>query len=143
MRSGIARLWHILEDDHRVMVAQLARYGFAGVGVTLFQIAVYNALAGPHGYAPLIANSFAFVAAMLLGYTIHSRFSFQGHGRRDNVARSAGRFVIASLIGFAINSFWVWSLTGLLHLPHWAPSLPMFFVTPFALFWLNRRWVFG
>lgn len=142
MRANIIRAWSGLDGDHRAFLAQLMRYGIAGVGVTLFQIACFNLLLGAGHRAPLVANTLATAVAMLLGYTIHSRFSFQGHGSRGNTARQATRFVAANLIGLAINSLWVWSFAHVLHVsPHLA-SLPMFFVTPFALFWLNRRWVF-
>lgn len=136
------KAWSGLGGDHRAFLAQLMRYGVVGVGVTTFQIALFNLLLGAGHQLPLIANMLATAAAMLLGYTIHSRFTFEGHGTRDNTARQATRFVAANLIGLAINSLWVWSFA---HALHWSPhlaSLPMFFVTPFALFWLNRRWVF-
>jgi putative flippase GtrA len=92
--------------------------------------------------APLVANTLATAVAMVLGFTIHSRYTFHGHGERDSLSRAAGRFVAANMIGFAVNSLWVWGFTTLLHWPRWTPSLPMFFVTPFLLFWLNRLWVF-
>ena len=146
LRERLVRLRHRLNEglgvDRLALLAQLARYGIVGVGVTLFQIAVYDLLSGPVRVAPLIANGIAYLAAMAIGYATHSRYSFEGHGRRGSAARTGGRFVVASLIGFAINSLWVWLFTGLLRWPHWTPSLPMFFVTPFALFWLNRKWVF-
>ncbi|HET8612336.1 MAG TPA: GtrA family protein [Sphingomonas sp.] len=142
VRASFLGLWGGLKAEHRALIAQIARYGVVGVGVTLFQIAIYNALSGPAHVAPLIANTIATAAAMLIGYTIHSRFTFQGHGRRDSVARTGGRFVAANLIGYALNSFWVWLFTAALHWPDWTPSLPMFFVTPGMLFWLNRMWVF-
>ena len=142
MRDELVRRWHGLGHAHRALAVQIVRYGVVGVGVTLFQIAIYNLLSGPAHLAPLIANTLATAAAMLVGYSIHSRFTFEGHGTRGNVARTGGRFVAANLLGFAANSLWVWSFTGLLHWPRWTPSLPMFFVTPVLLFWLNRKWVF-
>jgi putative flippase GtrA len=142
VRDELVRRWHGLGHEHRAFAVQVARYGVVGVGVTLFQIAIYNALSGPVHLAPLIANTLATGAAMMVGYTIHSRFTFDGHGTRGNVARTGGRFVAANMVGFAANSLWVWLLTAALHWPHWSPSLPMFFVTPVLLFWLNRKWVF-
>lgn len=142
MRATIDTLRETLGGRHRDFALQIVRYGIAGVGITLFQIGVYNLLAGPARLAPLVANAVAYAAALGVGYVVHSRFSFGGHGSRGNVARTGGRFVIASLIGFATNSFWVYLFTSRLHWKDWTPSLPMFFLTPFLLFWLNRRWVF-
>ncbi len=139
MRDGLVSYWKGLGDGHRVLVTQIVRYGVVGVGVTLFQLAIYNALVH---MAPLIANMVATAAAIVVGYTIHSRFTFEGHGSGAGVARTGGRFFAAAMVGFAANSLWVWLFTGLLHWPHWSPSLPIFFVTPVLLFWLNRKWVF-
>jgi len=138
----MVRLWQRLEDEHRMLAVQLVRYGVVGVGVTLFQIMLYNLLVGGGHRLPLIANTLATACAMLVGYTIHSRFTFDGHGERPSELRAILRFIAANGVGFAVNSFWIWSCVTLLHLsPHW-PSVPMFCVTPAILFWLNRRWVF-
>ncbi len=142
MRDGLVRLWDGLADEHRALAAQLMRYGVVGVGVTLFQIGLYNLGLGAGHMAPLIANTVATAVTMLVGYTVHSRFTFDGHGSGASAARTGGRFVVANMIGFAVNSLWVWLFSAVLH---WSPhlaSLPVFFVTPALLFWLNRKWVF-
>jgi putative flippase GtrA len=142
VRDGLVRLWDGLADEHRALAAQLMRYGVVGVGVTLFQIGLYNLGLGAGHMAPLIANTVATAVTMLVGYTVHSRFTFDGHGSGASAARTGGRFVVANMIGFAVNSLWVWLFSAVLH---WSPhlaSLPVFFVTPALLFWLNRKWVF-
>ncbi|WBO22694.1 GtrA family protein [Sphingomonas abietis] len=143
MRDGLVRLWTGLDHGHRALVVQLLRYGVVGVGVTLFQIVIYNVLIGAGHRPPLIANTLATMAAMVVGYTIHSRFTFDGHGERESEIKAIFRFVVTNgVVGFGVNSFWVWLFTQALHLsPHW-PSVPMFCVTPAILFWLNRKWVF-
>jgi putative flippase GtrA len=74
---------------------------------------------------------------------MHSRWSFRGHGRRDDPRRTTGRFALVSLISYGLNSFWVWLFTQPLGLgPEW-PMLPMLFVTPAVTFVLNRQWVFA
>lgn len=142
VRVIIIRAWQGLDARQRALLAQLVRYGVVGVGVTSFQIGVYNLLLGAGHRPPLVANALASALAMLVGFTIHSRYTFVGHGGRAGVARTAARFVAANLIGVAINSLWVWSFV---HALGWSPhlaSLPMFFATPAVLFWLNRLWVF-
>lgn len=140
---AVIRIWEGLDEGHRALVAQVARYGVAGVSITLFQITVYNLLAGPAHWPPLVANAAGFLMTLLIGYTVHSRFTFQGHGTRGDAVRTGSRFLAANLLGFAINSWWVWSFVHLLGWKDWTPSLPMFFLTPFVLFYVNRRWVFG
>ena len=91
----------------------------------------------------MIANTLATAAAMVIGYSIHSRFTFDGYGERPSELRAIFRFLVTNgIVGFAANSLWIWLFTTVLHLsPHW-PSLPMFCVTPAILFTLNRKWVF-
>jgi putative flippase GtrA len=126
----------------RALLGQLVRYGLTGGFVTIISIAVYWILATPLHIAPLIANTIGYLVAVALGYVLHSRWSFRDHGTRDNPGRTTMRFVIASLISYGLNSLWVWTLTGLLDGPTWWPTIPMLLVTPFAMFWLNRQWVF-
>jgi putative flippase GtrA len=142
VRDALVKIWDGLAHEHRALAAQLIRYGIVGVGVTSFQIAIYNISLGAGHMAPLIANTVATAAAMVIGYTIHSRFTFDGHGSGASVARTGSRFIVANLIGYAVNSLWVWLFSAVLR---WSPhlaSLPVFFVTPALLFWLNRKWVF-
>jgi putative flippase GtrA len=72
---------------------------------------------------------------------MHSRWSFRDQGTRTR--STAVRFVIVSVISYALNSLWVALITGPLGLgPAW-PIAPMLFVTPAVTFTLNRYWVFG
>jgi putative flippase GtrA len=143
MRASVNRMWTGLNQEQRAFLRQIVRYGVVGVGVTSFQIAVYNLLIGAGHRPPLLATVLATALAMAVGYTIHSRYTFDGHGERGNTAREAVRFVVANLVGLALNSLWVWLFTRVFGLSAHLVSLPMFFATPIALFWLNRVWVFG
>jgi len=124
------------------VLGQLIRFGLVGGFVTALGAGVYLA-AALTGVAPLVANVLAYVTAMATGYVLHSRVSFRGHGSRDNPAQRTLRFVAVSLISFALNSLFVWTMTDPLDLPVWTPVVPMLFVTPLVTFTLNRRWVFA
>ncbi len=132
-----------LEDQHLQTLAQLFRYLFSGAFVTLIHLAVYWTAAQPFRVAPLIANIIAQFVSTALGYNIHSRWTFRGHGRRDNLARTGGRFLAVTVFGFLLNSFWVWLFTGLLQGAVWWPMPAMAILTPLLVFWLNRLWVFS
>jgi putative flippase GtrA len=95
------------------------------------------------GMDPNLAWAFGYVAAVIVGYVVHSRWSFRGHGRRDNLARTGGRFVLVSFVSFGLNQFWVWLLVQQLDLPLWAPYPLVLTITPAVVFLLNRKWVFG
>lgn len=126
----------------RALLGQLIRYGLTGGLATIVNIAVYHVGAVHYRIHPNLAWTLGFLAAVLVGYVVHSRWSFRGHGRRDSLARTGGRFFLVSLVSFALNSFWVWLLVQWLHWPIWSPYPLVLGVTPFAIFWLNRHWVF-
>jgi putative flippase GtrA len=121
---------------------QLIRFGLVGGFVTALGSGAYL-VAAIAGVAPLLANVLAYAVAMASGYVLHSKVSFRGHGSRDNPAQRSLRFVTVSLISFALNSLFVWTMTDPLALPVWTPVVPMLFVTPLVTFTLNRRWVFA
>ena len=125
-----------------VVLGQLIRFGVVGGLVTVLGAGAYWLLATFAGVAPLLANLVGYAVAMVSGYILHSRVSFRGHGRRDNLARTGSRFFLVSLVSLGLNSLFVWALTGPLDGPTWWPVVPMLLVTPLATFELNRRWTF-
>lgn len=130
--------------EAQVVFGQLVRYGLTGGFVTALGAALYWVTATFMGVHPLIANVLAYALCVAIGYVLHSRWSFRGHGTRDSLSRTTSRFFLVSLVSFGLNSIFVWVLTGpLLHGPTWWPVVPMLFVTPLVTFALNRRWVFA
>lgn len=138
--TRLATLQRLMRSD---LGGQLIRYGVSGVGLTLFYSAVYLAALDLAGMAPLVANTIAFLLTVALGYIVHSRWSFRDHGDRDAPARNTSRFLAVNVMGFALNSFWVWLIAEQLALSPRLPLLPIVLVTPWISFWLNRRWTFG
>lgn len=137
-RSYRARLQHFLSGTG----GQFVRYAITGFGITAVSAALYWVLATPFGIHAQIANLIGYLVAVALGYVLHSRWSFRGHGRRDSTARTTLRFLVASFVSLAMNSAWIWLLVHRLGGPTWWPIVPILFVTPVAMFWLNRLWVF-
>jgi putative flippase GtrA len=127
------------------LFGQVIRFGLVGGFVTGLYVLVYSPLASLEIASPQIANLAGYFVAMVTGYILHSRWSFRGHGSRDNAARTTGRFFIVSLISLALNALFVFVLTDSLMLdgPWWWPLIPILFVTPLVTFTLNRQWVFG
>ena len=134
------------------LLAQLMRFGIAGGMTTAIYAVVYWPIATfmpglldvTRGAWPMVGNVLGYVAAMLSGYMLHSRWSFRGHGERGNLAKTGGRFFAVSLVSFVLNSGFVWVLTGpWVHGPTWWPLIPIIFVTPLITFALNRLWVFS
>ena len=128
--------------DRMELLGQLFRYALTGGLASVVNIGVYWGLARFAGMDPNLAWTAGFAAAVLVGYVVHSRWSFRGHGRRDNLARTGSRFILVSLVSFGLNQLWVWLLVRHYGLPLWAPYPLVLGVTPVVVFGLNRRWVF-
>jgi putative flippase GtrA len=125
------------------LAAQILRFVLVGGFVTALGVVVYWVPATFMGVPPILANFLAYVVAAGLGYVLHSRVSFRGHGSRDNPGQRTFRFLMVSLVSLGLNTFWVWSLVTHLHGPTWWAIPPMVFVTPAVTFALNRVWVFA
>jgi putative flippase GtrA len=131
------------ENELEILIGQLWRFAMTGGFVTALGVGAYWVLATFFPVAPLVANFIGYVVAFTTGYVLHSRWSFRGHGRRDNPVRTTGRFFVVSLVSLGLNSLFVWFFTGLLQGPTWWPVVPMLAVTPLVTFTLNRKWVFA
>ncbi|HEY6048906.1 MAG TPA: GtrA family protein [Sphingomicrobium sp.] len=121
--------------------AQLARFGVVGLFLAGVYSAIYWYLA-TYVMPPVAAVVIAFAVSVSLGFVMHSRWSFRGHGARED-RRLKIKFLLVQSSGFLLNEAFTWVLTGpLVRGPTWWPLIPAIFVTPFATFLLNRQWVF-
>jgi putative flippase GtrA len=130
-----------LSQERRTVLGQLFRFVISGATVTALGVAVYAFVALVLRWHPQLGNVLAYLVAVATGYVMHSQWSFRGHGAERNHATRV-RFVIVSIISFAMNSLWVWLLYTHLAWGRAAPIVPMLFVTPVVTFTLNRQWVF-
>lgn len=131
-----------MEPEMRMLLGQIGRYAVTGLVVTALQALVYWLLATPIRLHPQLANATAYLFAVALGFVLHSSFTFRGHGSRDNPVQRGGRFVLVSLVSLGLNAAWVQIFVLWANLPTWTPIPLMLFLTPFAVFALNRKWVF-
>lgn len=128
---------------HSALLAQMARFGATGGLLTLLVAGGYWVVAAVFGVEPMLSLTLNFIVFTGLGYILHSRFSFRGHGSRDRAAARTARFFAVNIIGFLLNQLFVWLLVKQMNGPTWWPVLPIVFVTPLVTFALNRRWVFA
>lgn len=142
MNQGGGQVQLAVEADRRRMMAQMLRYLLMGGLVTALGAAVYWTMVTLAGTSPQVANAIAFVVALATGYAVHSRWTFRGHGTRENPAGRTLRFLLTNLIAYGLNVIWVWLLTDALDGPDWSPVLPMLLVTPGVSFILHRLWTF-
>ena len=132
-----------LTPDHpqRETLFQIARFGLVGIGLTLLYAAVYWPLA-TYVLWPVFAVLIAFAVAVSVGFFLHSRWSFKGHGKVED-RRTKIQFLLVQTSGMALNALFTWVATDVMHGPTWWPLVPAVLVTPFVTFFLNRWWVFG
>jgi len=127
-------------EKHRELVGQLFRYIVNGVIVTSIYTAVMTGMDSLfHGHLQ-IWNMLAFLVSVVVGYNLHGRFTFKGRG--DRGWRAFLRFFLAALPSYFVNAFWTWLFATALHLPHWTIQVPIWCITPFMIFAINRWWVF-
>ena len=119
---------------------QLIRYIIAGLFVTWLATSVFSALVWHH-VDPYLANTGSTGVGLIVGYCVHSRWSFKG-GRNDSETLQLGKFLISAGIAFAINNFWIWLTVKQLGLSPLAATPLMMAATPILSFLLNRYWVF-
>jgi putative flippase GtrA len=121
---------------------QLVRYGIVGALITTGGQAIYYVLAETRTTSPLVAIAIAWIVGVTVGYFAHGWISFAGHGERDDHAGMSTRFVAVNVIGYLLNTFWVWLLVEKLGGPNWWPIPPNVILTPLMTFWLHRHWTF-
>jgi putative flippase GtrA len=119
------------------------RFGVTGGLLSVLVAAGYWALATFFGVEPMLSLTINYLAFTALGYVLHSRWSFKGHGSRDRAGLRGLRFLAVNSFGFLLNQFFIWYLLKHLGGPVWWSVIPILFVTPLVTFSLNRRWVFG
>jgi putative flippase GtrA len=120
---------------------QLVRFAIVGFSLAAVYSAIYWYLA-TYVMPPVLAVVIAFLVSVSIGFVLHSRWSFRGHGREED-HRLKVKFLLVQLSGFVMNEVFTWVLTGpLVHGPTWWPLIPAVFVTPLATFALNRPMVF-
>ena len=120
--------------------AQLVRFAIVGFSLAALYSAIYWLLAR-YVLPPMLAVAIAFLVAVSIGFVLHSRWSFRGHGARED-HRLKVKFLAVQTSGFVLNEAFTWVLTGFLHGPIWWPLIPAIFVTPLATFALNKQLVF-
>ncbi len=132
-----------LLTTHGDLIGQAVRFGLTGGLLTLLVAGGYWIVADVFGVEPMLSMTLNYLVFTALGYVLHSRFSFRGHGARDRAGQRTARFFTVNTAGFLANQLFIWLLVKHLGGPVWWSVIPIVLVTPILTFSLNRRWVFA
>lgn len=123
---------------------QLLRFGSVGVLATLVHIGAYVGFVELLNMPPIISNVVAFLVALVISFAGQAGWTFRDQYQCNRNATHVLfiRFAISAVLGLLLNSFIVLTLVTWAELPYgWA--IPFFlFITPLALYVVNRLWVF-
>ena len=111
---------------------QLVRFALVGFFLAGVYSAIYWYLA-TYVMPPVAAVVIAFLVAVSIGFVLHSRWSFRGHGKCED-HRMKVKFLTVQSSGFLLNEVFTWVLTGPMHGPTWWPLVPAIFLTPLATY---------
>src|SRR3954454_23253588 len=89
---------------------QLARFALVGLFLAAIYSAIYWYLA-TYVMPPVAAVVIAFLVSVTNGFALHSRWSFRGHGKREDHAMKV-KFLLVQFSDFLLNDALTWVLTG-------------------------------
>src|SRR5205809_8033869 len=89
---------------------QLVRFALVGFFLAAIYSAIYWYLA-TYVMTPVAAVVIAFLVSVTLGFVLHSRWSFRGHGREEDHQMKV-KFLLVQFRGFLLNAAFPWLLTG-------------------------------
>jgi putative flippase GtrA len=130
-------------ERHATLLGQMVRFGVTGGLLTVLVAGGYWVVATLLRVEPMLSLTLSYLLFTPLGYLLHSRWSFKGHGSRDKAAARTVRFFTVNTSGFLTNQFFVWFLVRHLGGQTWWACVPIVLVTPLVTFSLQRRWVFA
>jgi putative flippase GtrA len=79
-------------------IGQLARFAVVGLFLAAIYSAIYWYLAA-NVMTPVLAVVIAFLVSVSIGFVLHSRWSFRGHGRTED-RRKKIKFLLVQASGF-------------------------------------------
>ena len=121
------------------LLVRLWRFGVVGFIATVVHVAAGLGLHHGAGASPLWANGIAFSIAVVVNFLGQSRLTFP-----EAIAGGGTfvRFVLAALMGFALNQAIVWAVTGPLGEPYWLALALVLAIVPALSFCAMRFWAF-
>ncbi len=120
---------------------QYGRFALVGLGATLVHVLGYVAGIELAGLTPLAANALGFALGVNISFLGHRSWTFRG-AQTVGAGGTLMRFWAVALAGLALNTLFVYLVTGPLGLAY-AWAIPLIAgVTPIVTFLLSKLWAF-
>jgi putative flippase GtrA len=118
---------------------RLARFSAVGGLATLVHIGVAMVAVAATEANPTVGAMMGFVAAFLVSYVGHFRFTFAATGGyRDYLPK----FAVSALASFLLSTGAVWVATAILGIDHKVALIALAIIVPVCNYLVNRFWVF-
>jgi putative flippase GtrA len=118
---------------------RLARFSAVGTIATVAHIVVAVIVVAAAGANPTAGAMIGFVAAFMVSYFGHFRFTFAASGRyRDYLLK----FAVSSLASFLLSTAAVWLATSILGIDYKPALITLAIIVPLCNYLVNRFWVF-
>lgn len=118
---------------------RLARFFAVGTIATIVHVGVAMIVVAAAGANPTVGAMIGFVAAFMVSYSGHFRFSFAASGRyRDYLLK----FAVSSLASFLLSTAAVWVATAVLGIDYKPALIALAIIVPICNYLVNRFWVF-
>jgi putative flippase GtrA len=118
---------------------RLARFFAVGTIATIVHIGVAMIVVAAAGANRTVGAMIGFVAAFMVSYFGHFRFSFAASGRyRDYLLK----FAVSSLASFLLSTAAVWVATAILGIDYKLALIALAIIVPVCNYLVNRFWVF-
>ncbi len=119
---------------------QLFKFGIVGGLSTLLNSAAFIFFVDVLSITPLVGNLMAFCLAFWVSYWGQSKWTFE---HRNHTKEKLFKFFLVCLLGLGMNTFFVWLLMHVFSKSAYVAILPMIFITPLVVFFINKFWVFN
>jgi putative flippase GtrA len=118
---------------------RLARFFAVGTIATIVHIGVAMIVVAAAGANPTVGAIIGFVAAFMVSYFGHFRFSFAASGRYSDYLL---KFAVSSLASFLLSTAAVWLATDILGIGYKPALIALAIIVPICNYLVNRFWVF-
>lgn len=119
--------------------ARILRFAIVGLAATVTHAGMVLLLVEGSGMAPLRANFFSFLLAVLVSFAGHYHWTFTA---TTTYARAFPRFFTIALLGLGVSQAMMFSTVFLLGLHHRLSLAAVVMVVPAINFLANRFWTF-